>query len=60
MTDLVEKTMKNKEKQDRVREEIIAEASRLFQKYGYLKTSMEDIAKATKKGEKLALLLLQE
>jgi AcrR family transcriptional regulator len=44
-------TMKNKEKHDRVREEIIAEASRLFQKYGYLKTSMEDIAKAAKKGK---------
>jgi AcrR family transcriptional regulator len=51
MTNLVEKTMENTEKQDKVREEIVIEASKLFQKYGYLKTSMEDIAKAAKKGK---------
>jgi len=40
-----------KTKKDKVREKIILEASQLFAKYGYKKTSMDEIALATRKGK---------
>lgn len=38
-------------KEEKIREEIVAAASKLFQQYGWHKTTMEDIAKAAGKGK---------
>lgn len=43
--------MNNQNKEDLFREGIIRVASQLFQRYGLLKTTMEDIAKAAGKGK---------
>jgi len=48
-TILVEKIMFTKE--EIIRNEVIITAQRLFQKYGYSKTTMEDIAKAMDRGK---------
>ncbi len=40
-----------KKSDEEIRSEIIKAASNLFRKYGYLKTTMEDIAKAIRKGK---------
>lgn len=41
----------NQTKEDIIREEVIVTAQKLFQRYGFAKTTMEDIAKAMKKGK---------
>jgi len=38
-------------KEEMIREEVITTAQRLFQRYGFSKTTMEDIAKATGRGK---------
>jgi len=38
-------------KEEIIRNEVIITAQRLFQKYGYSKTTMEDIAKAMDRGK---------
>jgi len=48
-TFLVEKFMSTKE--ETIQNEVITTAQRLFQKYGYSKTTMEDIAKAMGRGK---------
>lgn len=43
--------MINKDKEEKIKEEIIETARKLFQQYGLVKTTMEDIAKALGKGK---------
>ena len=50
-TILVEKMTRIKKSEEEIKAEIIAAGSQLFMKYGYYKTTMEDIARAVKKGK---------
>lgn len=50
-TKLVEMNNSGIEKEEMIRSEVIQEARKLFQQYGLLKTTMEDIAKAMQKGK---------
>jgi AcrR family transcriptional regulator len=50
-TKMVEMNNSMLEKEEIIRNEVILEARKLFQQYGLLKTTMEDIAKAMQKGK---------
>lgn len=50
-TKLVEKTMDVLTKEEIIKEEFLTAAQKLFQQYGFQKTTMEDIAKAIGKGK---------
>jgi AcrR family transcriptional regulator len=50
-TILVENIKHMQTKEELIREEVISTAQRLFQKYGFAKTTMEDIAKASGRGK---------
>lgn len=50
-TILVENEMAKKKTDEEIKEEIVVAASLLLIKYGYHKTTMEDIAKAVRKGK---------